>query len=54
MLNKLPPPKVCIAIAIMLAMIVALVITVPVAGVIIVFSLVLWWCTHTLLEHYIK
>jgi hypothetical protein len=54
MLTKLPPTKVLIAIAILLAILVALVVTVPVAGAVIVFSLVLWWCVNTLLEHYIQ
>jgi len=54
MLNKLPPPKVLIALAILLAMLVALVVTVPIAGAVMVFSLVLWWCVNTLLEHYIQ
>jgi hypothetical protein len=54
MLNKLPPLKVLLAIAILLAMLVVLVITVPVAGAVIVFSLVLWWSINTLLEHYIQ
>jgi hypothetical protein len=54
MLSKLPPLKVCVAAAILLAMLVALVVTVPVAGAVIVFSLVLWWSINTLLEHYIQ
>jgi len=53
MLAKLPL-KVLLAIVTLLAMLVALVVTVPVAGAVIVFSLVLWWCVNTLLEHYIK
>ena len=54
MLNKLPPPKVCVAVAILAAILLAVVITVPVAGAIIVLSLVLWWSINTLLEHYIQ
>jgi hypothetical protein len=54
MLAKLHPLKVLIAIAILLVMLVALVVTVPVAGAIMVFSLLLWWSINTLLEHYIQ
>ena len=54
MLAKLPPTKVCVAIAVLLAMLVALVVTVPIAGAVMVFSLLLWWCINTLLEHYIQ
>jgi hypothetical protein len=54
MLAKLLPLKVCAAIAVLLAMLVALVVTVPIAGAVIVFSLVLWWSINTLLEHYIQ
>jgi hypothetical protein len=54
MLAKLPPTKVCVAIVTLLALLLALVVTVPAAGAVIVFSLVLWWSINTLLEHYIK
>ena len=54
MLAKLPPLKVCVAIATLLAMLVAVVAAVPIAGAVIVFSLVLWWSINTLLEHYIQ
>jgi hypothetical protein len=54
MLNKLPPLKVCVAIAILAAMLIAAVVTTPVVGGVVVFALLLYWCINTLLEHYIK
>jgi predicted PurR-regulated permease PerM len=54
MLNKLPPLKVCVAFAILLSLLVALVVTVPVMGAVLVFAVVVVWCINTLVEHYIK
>jgi hypothetical protein len=54
MLAKLPPTKVCIAFAILAAMIVAAVIAQPIIGGVLVFALVLVWCINTLAEHYIQ
>ena len=54
MLSKLPPLKVCVAIAILLALVVALVLVEPVAGGVIVFAVVLVWCINTLIEHYVQ
>jgi hypothetical protein len=53
MLNKLPP-KVLLAFAILLALLVALVVTVPVMGAVLVFAVLVMWCINTLVEHYIK
>ncbi len=54
MLNKLPPLKVLVAVAILLTLLVALVVTVPVMGAVLVFALVVMWCINTLVEHYIQ
>jgi hypothetical protein len=54
MLAKLPPLKVCVALTILAAMLIVAIIKIPVAGAVIVFSLVLWWSINTLLEHYIQ
>jgi hypothetical protein len=54
MLNKLPPLKVLIAFAILLSLLVALVVTVPVMGAVLVFAVLVMWCINTLVEHYVK
>jgi hypothetical protein len=54
MLNKLPPTKVCVAIAILVTMLVAAVITTPIIGGVLVFALLFIWCITTLIEHYIQ
>jgi hypothetical protein len=54
MLNKLPPIKVCVAIAVLVAMLVAAVITTPIIGGVLVVALLLVWSINTLVEHYIQ
>jgi hypothetical protein len=54
MLNKLPPPKVCVAIAILLAMLVAVILLIPTAAIAVGIACVLFWCINTLAEHFIQ
>ena len=56
MLAKLKnlPAKVIIAFAILLAMLIAAVVTTPIMGGVLVIALVLYWCINTLAEHYIQ
>jgi hypothetical protein len=53
MLAKLPP-KVLLAIAMLLAMFIALVVLVPTAALTLGLATILWWSINTLLEHYIQ
>jgi hypothetical protein len=54
--NKLKdlPPKVILAIAILLAMFAMVIVLVPHAAIAVGIALVLFWCINTLAEHYIK
>jgi hypothetical protein len=52
MLNKLPPFRVCVAIAVLVAMLIAAVITTPIVGGVVVVALLLYWSIYTLVEHY--
>jgi hypothetical protein len=54
MLHKLPPPKVCVAIAILLTMLVAVILLIPTAAIAVGIACVLFWCINTLAEHYIQ
>jgi hypothetical protein len=54
MLNKLPPPKVCVAVAILLAMLVTVMVLIPTAAIAVGIACVLFWCINTLAEHYIQ
>jgi hypothetical protein len=54
MLNKLPPPKVCVAIAILLAMLVAVILLIPTAAIAVGIACVLFWCINTLAEHFVQ
>jgi len=56
MLTKLKnlPPKVLLAFAILLAMLVTVMVLIPPAAIAVGIACVLFWCINTLAEHYIQ